>query len=262
MLVMLAGPLAGAASLTFQAGDGSGFSSSEITFIQGRAGTGFSLGGPDANFGSAEFLVTDDDPPGSGGNPEFESLTRILVQFPDVFGPASGQILPGSSILSASITLHTLNDPFAATDAALSVHQIASAWDEDTVTWNSFNAGGVAGIDYAASPLSDFNPSLVDAAFSFDVTAAVSSWSAGGANRGVIVINPSDDAALFHSDDHPNQNARPELHVEFTRVPEPKAGLLFGLGLLGIVTRRRLRAPGRPRQTRCVRSGVTLRSFP
>ena len=262
---MLAGFAASAATLTFQAGDGSGFTSTEATFIQGRAGTGFSLGGPGANFGSAEFLVADDDPPGTGGNPEFESLTRILLQFPDVFGPASGQVLPGSSILSASITLHTLNDPFAATDAALSIHQVFSEWDEDTVTWSSFDNGGVAGVDYTSSPLSAFSPALVDAAFSFDVTAAVSSWSAGGANRGVIVINPSDDAALFHSDDHPNQTARPELHVEFTRVPEPNAGLLLGLGLLSIVTRRRLPVSDplcSARKARGARLGVTLRSFP
>jgi hypothetical protein len=225
-------------ALSFQQGDGGLHSDTDATFIQGRAGVNFSAGGPGANFGSVDTLAVDDDPGGSAGNPNLESLTRILLRFPGLLGPASDQVPFGAVISSASITLQTTADEFAGTGASLSVHEILVPWSESSVTWDSFGGGGTAGAEYSAAQLSSFGPNAVSAAFTFDITSAAQSWSQGAANLGVFITSASDDVVFFFSDDHALQAFRPRLDIDFAPIPEPSTALMLGLGL-GLVGLKR-----------------------
>lgn len=235
--LILAGP-AWPLALSFQQGDGGLHSDTDATFIQGRAGVNFSAGGPAANFGSVDTLAVDDDPGGSAGNPNLESLTRILLRFPGLLGPAPGQVPFGAAISSASITLRTTADEFAGTGAALAVHEVLAPWSESSVTWDGFGGGGTAGVEYSAAPLSSFAPNAVSTAFSFDITAAAQAWSEGAANHGVFIESTSDDVAFFYSDDHALQAFRPRLDIDFVPIPEPSTALMLGLGL-GLVGLKR-----------------------
>ena len=228
-----------AATLSFRAGDGGLHSNTDATFIQGRAGVDFSAGGPDTAYGASDFLVVDDDPPGSAGNPEIESLARTLLRFPDVIGAMPGQVPAGSTVTNASITLTTLDNEFAPTGAGLSVHRVLVDWEENALTWNSFGNGGTPGSQFSAAALTQFNPGSANTAFAIDVTSALVAWSGGDSNFGVILTSGSDDAALFASDDHPVLGVRPRLDVDFIPVPEAGSFLLLGFGLLGLALQLR-----------------------
>ena len=208
-------------TLTFAEADGGSYSRTAATFIQGRAGIGFSAGGPRANFGSIDKLVADDDPPGGveedpsdGG---FSSLTRILVAFPDVVGPNPGQVPPHATIHRATLTLKTLDANYAeAIPPPLTVHQVLTGWDESTVTWESFHHGGVPGTDYVKSPVASFQPSHEDTYYTIDITSTVQRWVDGEAPLGLIIIRDHADVAAFFSDDHPSIENRPKLAAEFS----------------------------------------------
>ncbi len=211
-------------TLMFQQGDGGAFSTTDATYLSGTA--------PTANFGSNTTLFAETD----SSAPAF---TRILIRFPDLFGPNAGQIPFGSTINSATLTLRTLATSNSQSPNLHSVFRVLTDWDENTVTWNGFNSGGVAGIDYVAAPLATFTPATVDTSFPISVTAAVQAWSDGTANRGLFVINPGNNQTRFNSDDSATAAARPRLTVDFTAaapeaIPEPASLTLLGLGALGL----------------------------
>jgi len=132
-----------------QQGDGGSFSDTDATYIASRVG-GVTGTNADTNFGTDARLLSENDTGAGGG------VTRSLVRFSDIFGGGVGQIPAGSVINSATLTLSQTGENFAGSNDTLSVFQVISGWVEGTVTWNSFNTGGVAGTDYTATALDTF----------------------------------------------------------------------------------------------------------
>jgi len=149
-----------------------------------------------------------------------------------------GQIPAGSVINSATLTLSQTGENFAGSNDTLSVFQVISGWVEGTVTWNSFNTGGVAGTDYTATALDTFvqTPSTVD------ILLAVQNWSANtSTNQGVLIINPGIDGSVLRSDEGATLAIRPLLTVDFTVIPEPASWMLVASALGMMTFKRRLR---------------------
>jgi len=211
-----------AAVATFQ--QGGAFSDTDATYIQG------SNGEEDTNFVNTVNLLVEDEP-GVG-------VFRTLVRFADIFGSGVGQVPAGSIINSATLTLRTNGNSFDGTADTLSVFRTTSNWDESTVTWNSFNAGGVAGVDYDAAVLDTFVPLNPSTNYDIDITAAAQIWSGNTAlNQGIIVIGSGFDRVSFRSDDI--ASSQPLLTIDYSVIPEPASGTLAGIGLVLLAVRRR-----------------------
>lgn len=201
-------PCAKAYEWRFQEVDRGGIESvTDATTIRGN------LAHADTGFGHEPILDAELDP--SQGN------TRILIHFPFVFGTGSGQIAAGDEIESATLTLTT--SP-RGNDGSLAVHfahRALTPWDEETVTWNAFHAGGVAGVDYEEQAFAEFVPLEPDEEYDIDVTEVVRSWGeAPDESFGLIVINPEIDRSTFVSNEGSPWHARPLLTV-VTPAPEP-----------------------------------------
>ena len=160
--------------------------------------------------------------------------TRALLQVP-IFVSEGGSIPDGSTIDSATLELKVTNSSVN----AVNVHEVITAWSEDTVTWANFNSGGVAGTDYVATVADSVTPGLpTDPPTSFDIQSIVQRWSNGeSVNNGVFLISAADvdntDGVLWDSDD--SSGTLPKLTVEFTAIPEPSQFLLMGLVMGAIV---------------------------
>jgi hypothetical protein len=218
----------------FRQGDGGAFSTTDATEI-GVDGDGNFL----ANRGSITTMRAETDPTGSGS-------FRILIRFPNIFGTAVGQVPLGAAINAANLTLHTSSG--GQSNNPHSVFLVLTDWAENTVTWPTFNQGGVAGVDYAGAPVAMFTPNASSADFVIDVTAHVQAWSNGASNLGVLVTNPGTDQSSFASEDTTVAANRPKLVIDFTApaavvVPGP-SGLVLALGgatfgLFGLRRQRR-----------------------
>ena len=149
---------------------------------------------------------------------------RILLRDDTIFAT----VPLGATIDSAILTLYKDDG----SNNLQNVHQVFSNWSENTVTWNSFNMGGVAGTDYAAVPGTSFTPgSAVDETNDIDVTSIVQAWSNGDANEGIIIISTGLDGVTYRSDDTLEAVGAPVLTVDFSTavIPEPSSWLLFTL---------------------------------
>ncbi len=153
-----------------------------------------------------------------------------FIQFKDIFGSNVNQIQYGSSIISATLRL-----TIAASDSTiLNAYFVTTPWEKSSLTWNSFNNGGVADTDWEIPELSsvtiipDF---VVDINIFFDLTSALNSWSSGVANNGIILLGTNSRLTAFYNEDF--YGIRPLLTVEYEEnaVPEPLSIILLGLGL-------------------------------
>ena len=160
-------------------------------------------------------------------------LTKGLLQTP-IFTSEGGTIPDGSTITSATLDLVVTTG--SSSNNVMDLHRVITPWAEDTVTWNSFNSGGVAGTDYDATAEDGQVPS--GGTTTFNVTSLVQEWSNGTANRGVIIISrnvpTAGDGVLWDSDDTTTASNRPVFNINYTAVPEPSQFLLMGL-VAGVV---------------------------
>lgn len=181
---------------------------------------------PDSAFirhGGFADVVTSTFDPGQLHTDFNSPATRILIRDDSIFG-----IIPlGSTIDSAVLEL----DKTEGSDGNVSVHQILTAWDEASVTWNSFNGGGVAGVDYVVPPATVYAPGISDSGVnSIDVTSIVQAWSSGETNQGFYLVNDGMDGVTYRSSDA-TVGLVPKLAIHYSTasVPEPTSFLLFGL---------------------------------
>ena len=179
--------------LTFQHGDGGGYSGTLGTTIGPEAA---------ANFG-VHFLLT-----------IRTYYYQSLVCFPDIIGENPGQIPPGSTINSAtlSVTMYDVRE----NSGDNSIHEVYVPWDENTVGLEFYaGAGTLYGPAVGTVPVTD--PLEVT---SGDMTAIVQHWADGAANHGIMLRTPDaeedDRITRYYSDDAQTPSDRPKLTVDFT----------------------------------------------
>lgn len=177
-----------------------------------------------------------------------DGVGQSLVRFDNIIGHGTGQIAPGSTIQSATLTLYTRRD--TSTDPGsvgrIQAYRMTSPWDT-TSDWTAFDewydTDGITNAGVWVSTRSDGVSQVDHAPNNIDVTDAVQAWASGATNYGVgLMINTEDAADLSSRSDAIEY--RPLLTVNYN-VPEPATGLLLCLGG-GLVALRRRRA-GSPR---------------
>jgi hypothetical protein len=183
-------------TLTFQQGDGGAYSTTDATTINSETAVNFAA--------SSVLTVT-------------AGTVQALIRFPGIFGSNPGQIPPGSTIISASLTVTMYGTPNIVTTT--NIHEVYVDWDESTVTGVGFYA--LPGPHYGPA-VGSIPPSAPLEFTSGDMTSIVQHWSDGAANRGVMlrteVPPPPDDLYItqYYSENAPDPYWHPMLTVEFT----------------------------------------------
>ena len=97
-----------------------------------------------------------------------------LLRFRDLFGSEVGQIPPGSTIASATLTLRSKDNP---TSGSANLHRVLRDWDE-SVRWDDFGAGLAPeyGVDFL-SQIDVVTGSIEAGDVLIDVTPSVAAWS-------------------------------------------------------------------------------------
>jgi hypothetical protein len=159
-----------------------------------------------------------------------QGRTDTLIQF-DL------STLPSISVSKVSLILTTLSDlaPSGVEPFLASAYRITSAWDENTVTWNSrpsFDSTSVA-----STTVDD----IASTSFEWDITSLYLDWKNGVVpNLGIYLTGETiagEGVSFVSSDNTDTPALRPILRVEtidVASVPEPTSTLAFlTLGALG-----------------------------
>lgn len=137
------------------------------------------------------------------------TIKQGLLRFDGIFGSdASSRIPPGSTILSATLTVN-VNDP---SNTGALFHRMLRCW-QDSNTWTTFGSGiqadGVEAVAAAdATAIQDATGSLV-----ITVTSSVAAWSAGQPNLGWALLPGGGAGFAFDSSEG---SIKPLLTVTFS----------------------------------------------
>jgi cytolysin (calcineurin-like family phosphatase) len=225
-------------NLSFRQGDGGAYSDTAATYIEERA--------PTANRSTETTVKLEEEY--RADVPSNNLLFQSLIGYFNIMGPGVGQIPPGATITSATLTL-TFSDPGAA-GALFTIHQMLKPWIEGQVTWTQLSSGvafgngpfvrtagpvlnpggGAPGVDYVSTPMVSKAVSVTGTA-EFDVSSVVQAWANGQPNYGLYIRYMNTNGAIYHSDDATTLSNRPLLTVTCT-VPSKSKGsiILFYLG--------------------------------
>jgi hypothetical protein len=217
---------ASAAVITFQPGP-----EGKDTYVDSRPYTNAPATIPNpyniVNWGSEDRFLFGQNDGGLNNN-----RTGTLIEF-DL------STLPSVGVSKVSLILTTL-DPLVLSGVnpfVVSAHRITSAWDENTVTWNSWNSSSNFDSTSVASTTVD---DIAGESFEWDITSLYLDWKNGVVpNFGLYLTSgptSNGEGVAFVSSDNMNTPAlRPILRVELTdnaTVPEPST--ILGLGVLGL----------------------------
>ncbi len=189
----LSSTASGPTTLTFQRGDGGTYSETDDAYI--------SSGAPNANFGTGVALFVD----GSGCKTSASTVCKALIQFPNFMGPNTGQVAPGSVIVSAILQFEITNP-----GGTQFLYQITEGWTESGVTWNAFATPGsptTKGIGIL------FNAPL--GVITVNITSIVQNWVNGDANYGLLIRSTSTDGVDYRS----SESASPPKLIVTFRLP-------------------------------------------
>src|SRR5438128_4628205 len=168
-------------------------------------------GAPGTNTGTATTLRVD----GMGCNGGVASrVCKVLLKFPQIMGPNSGQIPIGATVVSATLQLYISDNPGITED----LYQTWESWNEATVTWNSFATPGSpqkGGVVLTFFPTA---PGWV----SLNVTYVVQKWAEGDPNQGFFLTSTNGDAVVYASSDYPNLDNRPTHCVTYYAPAAPE----------------------------------------
>ena len=137
-----------------------------------------------------------------------------------------GPISAGESyrINSAVLEVGSLSDGYA-TSGAAGVYEVLVSYNSATVTWNTFNSGGVAGIDYKVT--SSATGMVGSSITTWTLTSMVQDWIDGSTiNHGLYFA----DVGTLNFPEFTNK-ANVVWKIDATTVPEPSTFALLGLGL-------------------------------
>jgi hypothetical protein len=196
-LLFVANSTRAAETVSFQEGDGGTYSSTHATTI---ADNGINLG-----TGAVVSVVT--------------FTSQALIRFPDMIGTNPGQVPPGATIVSATLTMTLSQAPnlFASND----IREAYYSWDEYTVTGASYYANAAPQYGPIAGTLPVNGPGLPT---SGDASSIVQHWADGQPNHGILLhrrdplnIEEGTYITQYSSDDAATITVRPKMTVVFTR---------------------------------------------
>lgn len=223
---------ASAVSLSLSANDGNAMDA----FV--RRGPGANTAYDNNPAGAYGYKTIEVDPWEGGG------VNHGLFRFIDLIGTGAGQIAPGSTIHSATLSLLYVNDN---KNRRVDVYQMTTDWDESS-TWNSIG-GGINGgnAQYDQTVRWGRNDPVT---VSLNITDMLQSWADGDPNYGIGFINRHRyDGLQFVSSDYPGgTGGTPQLDVEYTAapvVPEPLTLAGVAAALTGVGFYMKNRSKGR-----------------
>ena len=180
---------------------------------------------PNNNYGNSGTLLVDgDDPPSSGQD------KSVLLKW------NVSSIPPGSTIISASITIH-VTDP---TDDPYKIYELKRDWVENEATWNDYSSGNSwqsPGANGANDRDSTVLGTVVSTSIGYytinlntDGIAMIQSWTDNApTNHGVIIADASENNGLdFDSSEASTAIKRPRLTIEYDPPgcpPEPSVSI-------------------------------------
>jgi hypothetical protein len=139
-------------------------------------------------------------------------------------GIARSVVLPSGATLQAAkvsvfANLTTASPSFP---IPIDVHKVNVAWDENTVTWDSFYASPD---NYLTAPFASFGVTNAWGWHTVDITALVGSWIAGtSANHGILLsqtVQPNTIVSFLSSDNVTNET------VEWAIAHRPKLDVVY-----------------------------------
>jgi hypothetical protein len=177
-------------------------------------------GTPGLDNSAAQTLVVDGDPDAD--------IRQILLRFDGLFASGGGPIPAGSTILSATLTVHITNGSL---DGAR-LHRMVVPWPE-TATWTSFVAGVQTDGTEAetAYDASGAHNTPLPAFYDLDVTSSVAAWAGGVANHGWVFVTPpaGTDSWQFDSSEATTESQRPKLTVQYRGPSGPQGRMTCAL---------------------------------
>lgn len=195
--------------LTFQQGV-NGYTGMVDTMIRSPAPT-TNYADSAVNYDSGyQYQYNADTSTGSPAGP-----SHVLLRFDDIIGGSPGQIPAGSTILSATLRLRTMD---ASNGGKL--HRLLQSWTATTITWaNSFGGNGIQADGSEAAVSQDDGVASTSGAGDTDlnVTATVQGYVDGTiTNNGWALLPNGSDGWHIAAAEHPTVDYRPELIVTFT----------------------------------------------
>ena len=141
-----------------------------------------------------------------------------LLRFENIFGSNPGQIPPGATILSATLTYKVSSDANAQGNPG-NIYESLVTWLE-TVTWNTFGGDPGVNSDEYANLIGPAPATTAGTAYTVDVLASLQRWSANPATNFGWVIRPTGtDGVKVWSSEYTTSADRPKLTVEYISGP-------------------------------------------
>jgi hypothetical protein len=139
-------------------------------------------------------------------------IAQALIRFEGLFGNGPGQVPPGATISSATLTLRTSN-----LGDQVRGFRVLVPWDETTSTYNSMTNGiATDDLEMSSTLLFEFDSTAVGDIFNLDVTTTVQDWFAGTyPNYGWGLTNAGGDGWQFNSSEFATVDFRPMLSITF-----------------------------------------------
>lgn len=188
--------------VTFQQGVG-GYVLSRDTFLNANAVT--------TSNATVTPLIIDGGPPATDER-------HALLRFDGIFGNGVGQVPPGATIESATLTINVTNE----STTGASLHRMIGTW-EDSATWSSM-IGGVQADGIEAEIVADVSGASGLGTYMLDVTASIEAWSAGAINRGWAFLPLGTDSWQFSSAEATTVGQRPLLTITYSETPVSVCG--------------------------------------
>lgn len=201
------------ASVTFQNGV-NGYTDSEDTFLEETS--------PGTSFGNNTKVNVDINE--GGGN---DTTAHGLIRFGSIFGPGTGQIPVGSTVLSASLTVQVVND--SGGSEIVSLNRMLENWSEAS-TWDELG-NGVQLNNIEALALADGtvpDPNVTGQQTVTGLESTLQLWSDGTTNNGWVFTISDDNGWDFLSSESGTVALRPSLSVQYLSNAAPQIINLAG----------------------------------
>lgn len=174
-----------------------------------------------------------------GANTQRTLQTTSVATFNAALELELGALGPGQSyqINSATLTAGDATNNYIGNATA---HQVLVTYDPNTVTWNTFNGGGVAGVQYNATAAATSVPGVNSA--TWDLTSIVQDWLSATPSTAINSLFFASTVVETGADTFTDYN-RVSWTLDAVVVPEPGSlalvGITMGIGIIALTKRRR-----------------------